>query len=299
MRLNIQKLSELGNSDFTVIILFGPTAVGKTEVIYNCFSKGFEVINADSIQVYEKLDIGSAKPELSVLNRIPHHLINVIPADGMWTVEDFITNADKLVCEISNRKNKPLISGGTAFYIKHYLYGLSNAPKSEEITRKYVSDMIKRIGLKEVYNKLTEIDPVSANNINENDAYRISRALEVYYDSGKPLSSFPIPRIYRDGIKPYIIGLRRDKEELRKRIKLRVDEMFKNGLVDEVNALRKMGANLTWQSMRAIGYREFFTCSEKSLDEIKEQIILDTIHYAKRQTTFFNSFSDVHFIDLD
>lgn len=294
MRLNTQELCKLRCSDYSVIILSGPTAVGKTEIISSLFCDGFEVINADSIQVYKGLNIGSAKPDRELLCRIPHHLVDIIPPYGAWSVMDFINEADKLIPEIKSRGNMPLISGGNAFYIKEYLYGLSSAPKADEVTRKQVADMIKRIGLRKAHEELMKLDAVSAARIHENDSYRISRALEVCYSSGKPLSSFRVSKKYRSGIKPLVIHLTRDKLELRERIKTRVRKMFETGLREEVDNLILQGAGLHWQSMQAIGYKEFFT----DTDDVEQQIVIDTIHYAKRQETFFNSFENLNVVNL-
>lgn len=311
--------------DQPVIFLFGPTAVGKTQILADYFARGFssatpnsishgfEVVNADSVQVYKHLDIGSAKADSEITSIIPHHLIDLIEPWETWNVADFITHADAACKEIWSRGNIPIISGGTAFYFKHFLYGLSPAPKSDPDIRATIDLYIRDQGLSKAYHYLTIVDPISAAKINPNDRYRISRALEVFRASGRPLSSFATPTSPRAGLRTLILGLRRDKADLRARITQRVDLMLKNGLITEIRKLVQMGASLSWQSMSAIGYHEFLvhtftgeiSSTVRALDaltledlaQIKSQIINNTIHYAKRQMTFFKSFPNVHWLD--
>ena len=143
------------------------------------------------------------------------------------------------------------------------------------------------------------MDPVSAARINPNDIYRVSRALEVYRQTGRPLSSFPVHDSIRPELEVKIIALKRPKEELDRRIAFRVEEMFSMGLEDEVARLRSMGADLSWPAMQAIGYKEFFDPSLRTTDEIKERIILSSRQYAKRQMTFFRSFCDAVWFSPD
>ena len=300
-------MSLIKEQDRKVIFLFGPTAVGKTQLLFDFFSGTGEVVNADSVQVYRHLDIGSAKADRSITDRIPHHLIDILDPWETYNVADFIRLADKACSGIWGRGKLPVVSGGTAFYFKHFMYGLSDAPQSDPETRKTVELFIRDQGLDKAYEYLRLIDPVSAERINRNDSYRISRAIEVYRASGKPLSSFALPTVPRNDMDVLSIGLVRDKDELRKRIRSRVDLMFSQGIVDEIRSLLAMGASESWQSMQGIGYREFLekAPSEKALDgltkadldEIREQIVMNSIHYAKRQMTFFRSFSDVRWIN--
>ncbi len=300
-------MSLIKEQDRKVIFLFGPTAVGKTQLLFDFFSGSGEVVNADSVQVYRHLDIGSAKADRSITDRIPHHLIDILDPWETYNVADFIRLADQACSGIWERGKLPVVSGGTAFYFKHFLYGLSEAPQSDPETRKTVELFIRDQGLDKAYDYLRLIDPVSAERINRNDSYRISRAIEVYRASGKPLSSFALPTVPRNDMSVLSIGLVRDKDELRKRIRSRVDLMFSQGIVDEIRSLLEMGASVSWQSMQGIGYREFLekaptevalsSLSKTDLDDIREQIVMNSIHYAKRQMTFFRSFSDVRWIN--
>ena len=297
------------------VFLFGPTAVGKTRLLFDFFSGTGEVVNADSVQVYRYLDIGSAKATKDITDRIPHHLIDILDPWETYNVADFIRLGDQACNQIWQNGHLPVISGGTAFYFKHFMYGLSEAPQSDPETRHIVELFIRDQGLQKAHDYLKIVDPVSAERINVNDIYRISRAIEVYRTSGRPLSSFALPTEPRNNMQILSIGLMRDKENLRARIRERVDIMFDEGLIDEIAKLLDMGANPSWQSMQGIGYREFMdilfdedtqkqkrqlsSLSKEELDEIKERICMNSIHYAKRQMTFFRSFSGVKWIDAE
>lgn len=301
------------SKDRNVVFLFGPTAVGKTQLLCDFFSGVGEVVNADSVQVYRGLDIGSAKADASVQAAIPHHLIDILDPWEGYNVADFIRLADEACNDIWEKGLIPVVSGGTAFYFKHFLYGLSQAPKSDSLTRDEVSEYISQVGLVEAHRYLSSVDPVSGARINPNDGYRISRALEVYRTSGRPLSSFELPNEVRNGMNVVSIGLCRDKDELRLRIRARVDMMFEQGVVGEIRRLLGLGANPSWQSMQGIGYKEFLdkvwtgepstsiealdSLSNDDLAAIAERISMNSIHYAKRQMTFFRSFADVHWLD--
>ena len=277
------------------MVLFGPTAVGKTALTEELFSKGFEIINADSVQVYRFLDIASAKPEKELVEKIPHHLVDIRFPWEQYNSGDFCKDAERLIKEINERGNIPLITGGTAYYFKQLLYGPSSTPESNPKTREEIQRTIDDIGLDKAYEMLMSLDMEAAKKIDKNDRYRISRALEVIKDTGRPLSSFPVSDTLREDIDFVIIGLKREKRELEDRIRKRVDIMFDSGAVREMKALLSMGADLSWPGMQGIGYREWFNAIESgevNISIIKDMIIRSSIKYAKRQMTFFSSFSD-------
>lgn len=277
------------------IVLFGPTAVGKTGLTEELFSKGFEIINADSVQVYRYLDIASAKPEKELVEKIPHHCVDIRFPWEQYNSGDFCKDAERLIKEINERGNIPLITGGTAYYFKQLLYGPSSTPESNPKTREEIQRTIDDIGLDKAYEMLMSLDMEAAKKIDKNDRYRISRALEVIKDTGRPLSSFPVSDTLREDIDFVIIGLKREKKELEERIRKRVDIMFDSGAVREMKTLLSMGADLSWPGMQGIGYREWFYAMESgevNISIIKDMIIRSSIKYAKRQMTFFSSFSD-------
>ena len=282
-------------SENRAVVLFGPTAVGKTALTEELFSKGFEIINADSVQVYRFLDIASAKPEKELVEKIPHHLVDIRFPWEQYNSGDFCKDAERLIKEINERGNIPLITGGTAYYFKQLLYGPSSTPESNPKTREEIQRTIDDIGLDKAYEMLMSLDMEAAKKIDKNDRYRISRALEVIKDTGRPLSSFPVSDTLREDIDFVIIGLKREKKELEERIRKRVDIMFDSGAVREMKVLLSMGADLSWPGMQGIGYREWFNAIESgevNISIIKDMIIRSSIKYAKRQMTFFSSFSD-------
>ncbi len=282
-----------------VVFLFGPTGVGKTELLFHLFSTGFSVVNADSMQVYRHLDIGSAKPSPEIRAALPHYLVDIHDPWEQFSVGDFIRLADEACADIASQGKIPVISGGTAYYFKHFLYGLSDAPASNPIIREQVSKQLEEHGLAWCFELLSKVDPISATRIHPSDAYRITRALEVYEGAGKPLSSYALPKVPRNGMQPLIIGLQRDFEELKLRIARRVSLMFEQGLLDEIRSLVRLGAQESWPGMQGIGYQEFFRAmknGELSLEGIADQIVRNSRLYAKRQNTFFKSFADVQWM---
>ncbi|MCF7944053.1 MAG: tRNA (adenosine(37)-N6)-dimethylallyltransferase MiaA [Spirochaetia bacterium] len=290
------------SSLYPVLLIFGPTAVGKTQLINSFFHTGYEIINADSMQVYTGLDIGTAKPSQRELSIVPHHLINVQNPDKQFTVGDFVISADALIADIAARGNIPLISGGTAYYFKHFLFGLPGTPKGDSSIRKRLENSMFEAGVKAMHERLALVDPESAKKISKQDAYRIIRALEVFEASGFPLSSYKVPQTLRSHIDPLIIGLYREKNELERRIEQRVEIMMNQGLADEIKHLISHGAQEDWPGMKGIGYREFFLWrkrGEASLRTIRNLIIKNSCRYAKQQMTFFKSLPEVQWYHPD
>lgn len=266
------------------------------------FASGYEVVNADSKQIYRHLDIGSAKPEPAILQRIPHHLIDIREPWEPFSVGDFVKLADEACAKIRAAGKIPIICGGTAYYFKHFYFGLPEAPKSDPQIRSQVAEIARIHGLAWCHQRLREIDPVSAEKIHPADAYRITRALEVYETAGRPLSSFTLPTVARNGMNPLIIGLHRERDELEQRIERRVAHMFDQGLEQEFSHLVDMGAKPDWPGMKGIGYREFFMANEHggmAKDDIARHIVRNSRMYAKRQMTFFRSLPHVHWVHPD
>ncbi|MCK5736395.1 MAG: tRNA (adenosine(37)-N6)-dimethylallyltransferase MiaA [Spirochaetaceae bacterium] len=283
-----------------VILFFGPTGVGKTALLNRIFSHGAELVNADALQVYRHLDIGTAKPGPEILSRIPHHLIDIINYSENFNVGDFCLRADEAVAGIIRRDKLPVISGGTAYYFKSWLLGMPDTPCSDPLIRSRLEKQWNEKSDDELRDGLRQVDPVSSERIGKGDRYRMLRAMEVYNQTGRPLSSFRIPKTPRDDYMVLSIGLMRERKELYQRINQRVDQMFLAGLPAEVASLRDNGAVMDDPGMKAIGYREWFPkVGDPPLDEnrVKELIARNTRRYAKRQITFFSSLPDVHWFD--
>ena len=291
-----------------VAVIFGATACGKTALAVHLFTTSVnsiktEIISADSVQVYRGMPIGSAQPPQELLDTIPHHLIGVCEPSEEFSVADFVRSADKLCKDIASRGALPVVLGGTAFYIKHFMYGMPITPQADPVLRMRLQERMQHIGAAAMYAELASFDPASAAKIHIHDEYRILRAHEVYCASGRPLSSFELPYRYREGFRFCPICLDRPRDELYRRIEARVDEMFAQGLQQEIARLTAQGCTADYPAMKAIGYREFFKLSPDApaaapLDAVKDLIKRDSKRYAKRQQTFFQSFPNVRRIDM-
>jgi tRNA dimethylallyltransferase len=298
--LNIQTSKR--NSTQPLIFLFGPTGVGKTALLQTLFHTNYSIINADSKQIYRHLDIGSAKPDESMLSSIPHYLVNIKDPWEPFSVGDFVHLADASLETIAQHSHTPIVCGGTAYYFKHFYFGLPKSPKSDAVVRQFIAEKVEKFGTTWAYDELVRIDPQAAQKIHPRDMYRVTRALEVYESTGKPLSSYEVPSTPRNNMDPLIIGLAREKENLNKRIETRVDQMIEDGLMDEINQLLEMGATSEWPGMQGIGYREYFTLMDAnkfSLDAMRALIIRNSQKYAKRQMTFFRSLPKVQWVHPD
>lgn len=277
-----------------VVLVFGPTAVGKTETLVRLLGGTAEVISADSMQAYRGFDIATAKPDRSVLSIIPHHLIDIRDPDEQYNAGDFVKAADVLVADITARKRLPVISGGTPFYLRNFIYGLPPTPPVDPVIRAEIASEVEGKGPGYAYQSLLAVDPESAARISPQDVYRIRRALEVYRTTGRKLSSFPVPSVRRDLYDMLLIGLDRPRDDLYRRIEQRVEKMFEQGLVAEVASLLSAGYGEESPGMQGIGYREFLDMRKTgcaTLTDVRDQIVGNTRRYAKRQLTFFKRFN--------
>lgn len=297
-----------------VLIFFGATGTGKTALVESLFSAQstnfltssfhgkIEVISCDSMQVYRGMDIGTAKPEPSLLTNLPHHLIDLIDPNQSFSSGEFVRLADEACLDIYARNKLPLICGGTGFYIKNFMYGLPITPKADETIRTHLQQRMQKEGAQVLMEELQRVDPLSAKKISIHDEYRIIRALEVYTTSGSALSSFMLPPVLREKYRFLLIFLQRPREELFKRIEERVEDMFKFGLIEEVQNLVKKGYVCNDPGMRAIGYREFFNqegvLDLQNINKIKQTIIGNSKKYAKRQETFVKSLPPVNILPI-
>lgn len=297
-----------------VLLLFGPTASGKTAILEELFTGPdalpSEIISADSMQVYRGMDIGTAKPDPSLRSRLPHHLIDVCEPSEQFSVGDFVREADELCPAIWRRGALPVLSGGTAFYLKLFREGLPEAPPSNPAIREEVAADFASRGPAALYEDLKTLDPLAAARIHPNDHYRIMRALEVCRGSGKALSSFA--RSTKDPVRPVYrflsVQLVRSRPSLYSRIDSRCADMFRLGLPGELLALTGKGYTASDPGMKAIGYREFFGEDGHLLPSLEEPQVLAAVEalvarnsrrYAKRQESFFSTLGDRQCFDLD
>ena len=248
------------------------------------------------MQVYRGMDIGTAKPSSEVRKVLTHHLIDIKEPTEQFSSGEFIKRAEELIPEIRQRGKIPVLSGGTAFYFKNFLCGLSQAPPSDLEIRTELKSEFNKKGPSALYTELKALDAQSASRIHPNDTYRILRALEVIRLTGIPLSRYMVPSEIRAGSSLFIAGLTRPRVELYNRINARVDKMFEEGLSDEIRILLARGFRQEDPGMRGLGYKEFFEflsrgCGTKL--EVAENIKRNSRNYAKRQITFFNSLPGV------
>ncbi|HPS58120.1 MAG TPA: tRNA (adenosine(37)-N6)-dimethylallyltransferase MiaA [Spirochaetota bacterium] len=280
---------------FKKLVIVGPTASGKSDLAIEFAGNIFEIVSADSVQVYRYMDIGSGKPSAGDLAKVPHHLIDIVDPDYQFTAGDFCKYAEAACERIYKNKKIPLFAGGTGLYIDSFFKGLSCIPDIPSQVRECLIQEMDEKGAAVLYEELLQADPVFAAKIHVNDRQRILRGLQVFRGTGRPISS------YYGGNKScaaddcLFIGLYRDKDDLSDRINLRVDRMIKAGFVDEVQGLRNRGYTPDLNSMKTIGYMEIneFIDNKRDLASTVENIKLNTRQFAKKQMTWFKRNRDI------
>jgi tRNA dimethylallyltransferase len=297
----------------SVLVLFGPTASGKTELLEQLFTGSnppcrAEVVSADSMQVYRGMDIGTAKPSPDLVTQLPHHLIDIRNPGEQFNAGDFVRLADEACADIVHRGGLPVVSGGTGFYLRNFVLGLPETPPSDPFIRNAVQEEFHNRGAGALMEELAACDPVSAARIHRNDTYRLARALEVFRTSGRPLSSYlqtgsPAARTHYRFL---ILGLQRNRAEVYRRINERCARMFRQGLPEEVARLHASGYGPGDPGMKAIGYREFFIEERPGVwrispdrEGVQNLVARNSRRYAKRQITFFASIPGIKWISAD
>ncbi|MBQ2657838.1 MAG: tRNA (adenosine(37)-N6)-dimethylallyltransferase MiaA [Erysipelotrichaceae bacterium] len=279
-----------------VLVIIGPTAVGKTAFGIECAgSFNGEIISGDSIQIYRGLNIGSAKPTLEELSMAKHHLIDIIDPKGSYSVRQFQQLARECIDQISLEGKLPIIVGGTGLYIKAALYDYVFYEEEEE------DDQFEDLTNQELYNLLKEKDPAALEKIHINNRKRLVRALNIYNKHQTGISQIKAQQQHKPLYDCLIIGLTAERDELYRRIDSRVDQMIRDGLVEEIESLLKQGVTFDDQCMQGIGYKEWkeYFDGTESLEGCIDQIKRNSHHFAKRQYTFFKNQLDVRwFSDL-
>ena len=287
-----------------LVVLTGPTAVGKTKLsISLAKALNGEIISADSMQVYKYMDIGSAKITEKEMDGVPHHLINVLSPFEEFHIVRFQELAKKAMEDIYNRGKTPVFVGGTGFYIQAITKDIDFTEGEEDKQyREELSRLAAEKGNEFLHEMLQEVDKKSAEEIHANNVKRVIRALEFYKENGFPISQHNEEQ--KQNETPYNLAyfvLNAPRELLYERIDRRVDEMMENGLVKEVQKLKDMGCRREMTSMQGLGYKEIlsFLDGEIPLDEAVRILKRDTRHFAKRQLTWFRRESDVIWVDKD
>jgi tRNA dimethylallyltransferase len=254
------------------------------------------ILGADSMQIYQYMDVGTAKPSPAERSRVPHYMMDIIPPDSPFDAANYAKLAREAILKIRQQGRVPFVVGGTGFYIKALLHGLFQAKPADPAVRQRLKTEAASQGDKHVYERLESCDPEAAARIHPNDTYRVIRALEIYEISGKPISEFQNAHGFADS--PYEvlkIGLFIPREQLYERIDRRVDKMIDDGLLDEVKKLLDMGFSEDLRPMQSLGYRHMidYLNGRMTWDETIRILKRDTRRYAKRQLTWFQNEPDV------
>ena len=286
----------------TLVILTGPTAVGKTALsIALAKAIGGEIVSADSMQVYRHMDNGSAKITTEEMAGVPHHLIDVLEPTEAFNVVIFQKLAKEAMAGIYERGHIPILVGGTGFYIHAVLYDIDFTENDEDTSlRRKLEAFAEREGVEALYERLKAVDPAACESIHAHNVKRVIRALEFYEKTGQPISAHN--EVQRQNVSPYRFAyfvLNDRREEIYSRIELRVEQMVAAGLVEEVQRLKEMGCTKDMVSMQGLGYKEIlrYLEGELTLEEAFYLIKRDTRHFAKRQLTWFRREKEVIWVE--
>lgn len=287
-----------------ILVLTGPTAVGKTETsVQLAKAVNGEIISADSMQVYRHMDIGTAKIRQEEMRGIPHYLVDEFEPNEEFNVMIFQKRVKEYLKDIYARHKIPILVGGTGFYIQAVLYDIAfTENQGDDHFRREMQELAKTEGENVLHEKLRQVDPESAESIHPNNVKRVIRALEYYHFTGEKFSVHN--EVERQRQSPYqflYVVLNMDREKLYRRIDQRVDQMMEEGLVKEVESLLAHGYGRNLVSMQGLGYKEIAAAlsGECSLSDAVYQIKRDTRHFAKRQLTWFRREREVTMLDKD
>lgn len=288
-----------------VIVLVGPTAIGKTALSLEMAERfGCEIISMDSMQVYRFMDIGTAKATMEERNRVPHHLIDIVDPDDQYDAARFVMDALAAITDISDRGKIPLITGGTGLYLSALINGLFEEISIPREVREQVRRRLEREGREALHRELCAIDPASGSRVHVNDTQRLLRGLEIFHATGVPWSEHlrrqakTSPRVRFSRMLQ--LGLRCARERLYDRIKNRTFQMMGDAFQREVESLLALGYTSELPSMQSIGYRHMVGCIEGRWERqtATAALIQDTRRYAKRQFTWFGRSRDIHWYDV-
>lgn len=285
------------------IILLGPTAVGKTSLSLSLAQDlNAEIISADSRQCYQYMNIGTATPMSEELQQVPHYNISIIDPSVKDSAANFCERAQKWHDGITSRGKRVLYVGGSTLHIQCLIQPFDDIPDADEANIQKLEQQIDEEGIEPVYQKLQQVDPEYAQQMDGMNPQRLVRALDVWMQSGKPFSSF---HTNSGPIHPpedmMVIGLRRNRKKLYERINRRVDKMFEQGFLEEVQAILDMGYSLNDPGLNTVGYKEAIAhlSGELSYDQMVKDMKTQTRRYAKRQLTWFKRWDFIHWLDMD
>lgn len=285
-----------------VIVLVGPTASGKSSVAVRLAEAiGGEIISLDSIAIYRGMDIGTAKPSAADRQRVPHHLLDIVEPSEEFSVACYLKAAHQKIREIKSRGRKAIFVGGTPMFLKGVLRGFDAGPPADWEFRRAVEQDLERHGVEALRARLRQVDPLAAHRIGLNDSRRMIRALEVARYTGTPISHRQVQFDHaRAPESCHVFSLHWPRTRLYERINARVDRMFADGLVDEVRRLLEQHGELSRTAGQAVGYRELidYFKGHKDLPSTINEVATHTRQLAKRQETWFRSFSEIRPIEI-
>ncbi|MDP8299982.1 MAG: tRNA (adenosine(37)-N6)-dimethylallyltransferase MiaA [Candidatus Tantalella remota] len=284
-----------------IIFILGPTSSGKSKVAIQLAEKlGGEIVSADSMQVYNDMDVLTQAPTEELTARVPHHLVKMLSPEEEFSASRFAEAAASSVEEILFRGKVPVFVGGTGLYIKSLVDGLFPSPPRNDEIRERLEQIAAEKGTEHLHRKLREIDPDAAEKIHENDLRRVVRALEIFEATGSTMTrKKDETKGIGDNYDCRMFGLKLDRDVLYKKIEDKVDKMFEDGLVEEVKSLRERDLSIT--ADKALGIKEVaaFLDGEMTLDEAKVELKKNTRRYAKRQLTWFRGEDRIYWVDAD
>ena len=285
-----------------LLCILGPTAVGKTEIAIAIAEKlDAEIVSADSRQIYQYMDIGTAKPTPSEQARVRHHLIDCVAPDERFSVADYQRAADMAIQDIQSRGKQAMLVGGAGLYFRAVVDGLFDGPDADPEFRARLRAKVQEFGSNVLHSRLSQVDPESASRIHPNDLIRIIRALEVYEKTGKTISE--LQKEWNRARPRYsfiAFGINRERQELYQRIEIRVDKMLAAGLLEEVKSLIERGYDKNLPSMQGFGYKELLDYLDGKCDWDTAVNLLkrNTRRFAKRQLTWFRNDPRIEWINL-
>lgn len=289
-----------------LIVIAGPTGVGKTDIAHHlALEMNGEIVSADSRQIYRYLDIGTAKPSLEFRGQMPYHMIDIVDPDEDFSVADFKQQAEMIIDQIHLRGKLPFLVGGTGLYIKSIVSGLFPSPPPDLPFRRQLQEEASLLGTNHLHQRLSAIDQMAASKISSNDLRRIIRALEVYQQTGKPISSLQQLATITNDYHLIMICLNQDRQQLYAQISLRVDRMIENGWVEEVRGLLERGYSPHLTPMEALGYQQITRYLQgdlqdtNNLQDVINKIKQSTCQFAKRQLTWFRADSRYIWLEID
>lgn len=286
-----------------VLVIVGPTGVGKTQVSLELADiLNGEIVSLDSRQVYKYMDIGTAKPTKEEMKKVAHHLIDIVYPDEKFTAADYGKRAREVIKEIIKREKQPIVVGGSGLYLKALIKGFFQGPKGDEKLRERLKEEESKFGPDYLFERLKEVDPKAALRIHPHDSVRIIRALEVHELTGKPITLLQEQGSYEPFEMEFAkIGLTLERKKLYERIDRRVEKMMREGFLDEVKGLKEKGYPTGLKAFRTVGYQELFSYLEGKIDfpQAVETIKLNTRRYAKRQVTWFRKDKEIKWLDAE